>query len=233
MASISVRLNSVLRRIIRMLPPALRLRTLTSLDVWQGSVEPENARVPHLMPADRREVALDVGANNGVTTQIMASVFKLVHAFEPNPRLAAELAICAPKNVSVHPYAVSSQSGSADLSIPISKGVLLSGWGSLSGNLFKDFERLQMFKVETRTIDSFQFERVDFIKIDVEGHEMSVLEGAMETIRRCRPWLVIEAIGDQPEAVRAFLRPFDYCETDLATLASVTGTAHNLIFLPR
>jgi len=41
-------------------------------------------------------------------------------------------------------------------------------------------------------LDDFQLERVDFIKIDVEGFESKVLEGAAETIERCRPIMYIE-----------------------------------------
>ena len=46
--------------------------------------------------------------------------------------------------------------------------------------------------VETRTIDSFDIQRVDFMKIDVEGSELRVLEGALKTIARHKPVLVIE-----------------------------------------
>ena len=47
-------------------------------------------------------------------------------------------------------------------------------------------------KVEVRTLDSFGFTDVDLIKIDVEGHEYSVLEGSLLTIQRCKPILLIE-----------------------------------------
>lgn len=41
-------------------------------------------------------------------------------------------------------------------------------------------------------IDGLRLERVDWIKIDVEGHEEAVLRGAEDTIRRCRPKLLVE-----------------------------------------
>ena len=47
--------------------------------------------------------------------------------------------------------------------------------------------------VEVRTLDSFEFSDVSMIKIDVEGHEEAVVAGAAETIRRCRPSLIIES----------------------------------------
>ena len=49
--------------------------------------------------------------------------------------------------------------------------------------------------MELRSLDSFGFERVAAIKIDVEGFENEVLAGATETIRRNRPAIVVEAYG--------------------------------------
>jgi hypothetical protein len=50
---------------------------------------------------------------------------------------------------------------------------------------------------ELTTLDRFNFESVDWIKIDVEGFENAVLEGSRATIQRNRPWLLIEDNGQQ------------------------------------
>ena len=50
-------------------------------------------------------------------------------------------------------------------------------------------------KVLMKTLDSFGFEKISFIKIDVEHHEDFVLEGGRETIRRCRPVMLVEIMG--------------------------------------
>ena len=50
------------------------------------------------------------------------------------------------------------------------------------------------FEVEVRTLDSFAFRDVCVIKVDVEGSEMEVLEGARETILRDRPPLIVELL---------------------------------------
>ena len=46
--------------------------------------------------------------------------------------------------------------------------------------------------VQTRTLDSFSFHNVGFIKIDIEGHELAVISGARNTIEQSRPAFLIE-----------------------------------------
>jgi hypothetical protein len=58
-------------------------------------------------------------------------------------------------------------------------------------------------KAELRSIDSFAFSNVSFIKIDVEGYEDEVLEGARLTIARHRPVIMIEIQGGYPFIERA------------------------------
>ncbi len=45
---------------------------------------------------------------------------------------------------------------------------------------------------ECRRLDDFDLEEVDFIKIDCEGYELWVLQGAVETLKRCKPCLIVE-----------------------------------------
>ena len=55
-------------------------------------------------------------------------------------------------------------------------------------------------RAELRALDGFGFERVSLLKIDVEGYENEVLEGAVDTIRRNRPVVVIEIAGGEDYA---------------------------------
>jgi FkbM family methyltransferase len=72
-------------------------------------------------------------------------------------------------------------------------------------------------QVPARTIDSYNFEDVDIIKIDVEGSELFVMQGARDTITRCRPAVQVEivpkqcgAYGYDPQALYDFFADLDY-----------------------
>jgi hypothetical protein len=71
--------------------------------------------------------------------------------------------------------------------------------------------------VPARTIDSYNFEDVDVIKIDVEGSELFVIEGAQKTIDKYRPSIQVEIVpkqcskyGYQPQDLYDFFAQRDY-----------------------
>lgn len=61
----------------------------------------------------------------------------------------------------------------------------------------------ESFPVTLVRLDDYRLERVDFLKADVEGHELAVLKGAEETIMRCRPYLYVE--NDRPDNMRELM----------------------------
>jgi hypothetical protein len=65
--------------------------------------------------------------------------------------------------------------------------------------------------IETRTLDSFNFDKVDLIKIDVEGLELSVLDGARETIGKFHPKIILEThTKELYKKSIEFLKDFNY-----------------------
>jgi FkbM family methyltransferase len=138
-----------------------------------------------LIPAARRRVAVDVGAHVGLWSMHLAHQFNVVHAFEPNPDLAECFARNVPEaNVAWHPCALGPNAGFTSLrrfdgntGHTMNTGVDENGGGGA---------------IEMATLDSFDLQNVDFIKIDVEGYEPGVVNGARETILRCRPVMVVE-----------------------------------------
>jgi FkbM family methyltransferase len=152
--------------------------------------EPELRVLRDIVPPKR--VALDVGAADGVYSWHLARVASSCIAFEPNPASACELKKRLP-NVEVMPFALSDVSGQAKLRIPLSKSNVLAGWATIeTANSLSDFDAEQEVVVETRTLDSLDLKNIGFMKIDVEGHEMSVLHGGERCILRDKPILLIE-----------------------------------------
>lgn len=75
----------------------------------------------------------------------------------------------------------------------------------------------QLVEVQKRTIDSYNFKDVDAIKIDVEGSELLVIQGAKDTIDRCRPSVQVEIVpkqckifGYEPQDLYDFFEKRDY-----------------------
>lgn len=175
------------------------------------SAERELALLKNIVsPAD---TAVDVGANLGLYTRTLAGLAKRVHAFEPSPAMASMLKRTSARNVVVHETALSDSEGSATLRIPRAGDHLTHSLASLEPDAVADQDVL-MAEVERRRLDSVVQEPVSFVKVDVEGHELSTLQGATGLIERCRPVFLVEAENrHRPNAtasIFAYFRGFDY-----------------------
>lgn len=169
-----------------LVPAGLYARYLINKNLRKG--EAELHVLPEIVPRGR--LAIDVGANKGVYTHILATLASHVHAFEPNPKAYRWLNRALPENVTPHPIALSNTDGRADLYLPQRGTGFSNQLGSLSD--MKAQTPHATVPVETRTLDACAFSNVGFVKIDVEGFEMQVLEGARGTIARDKPVLLIE-----------------------------------------
>jgi FkbM family methyltransferase len=140
--------------------------------------------------------AVDVGANQGVFSYAFSRIADRVEAFEPNPDCADFARRMLGPRARVHQVALSNHCGTGHLVVPISEeGTVLHFGGALKPAGVKGPGcRAQRFQVEVRTLDSYGFRDVHAIKVDVEGSEMEVLEGARATIARDRPPLIVELL---------------------------------------
>ncbi|HLB31518.1 MAG TPA: FkbM family methyltransferase [Gammaproteobacteria bacterium] len=170
-----------------LIPAGLYIRHRVRKELRRG--EPELHLLPFL--ADRRRVSLDIGANKGVYAWMLARCSREVHAFEPNPKLFRILQRISGPNLHVSPIALSNRSGHAMLRIPGNEQRGYSNQGS-SLSAIKVAGEHGEIEVETSRLDDLNLGDIGFIKIDVEGFEQAVIEGAVETLRRCRPNLLIE-----------------------------------------
>lgn len=151
-------------------------------------------RMLRLLPqlVDRRRMSLDIGANKGVYTYFLSRLCPSVCAYEPNPELFAFLRRAARRNVEVRSLALSDHCGEATLSVPVVNRRQIPGHGRLAPAFPYAVDRLETFRVQLRRLDDCGHRDVGFIKIDVEGHEEAVLDGAANLFERDRPTLVIE-----------------------------------------
>ena len=180
------------RELLTMLmPPSVYYRRRIAEEVDAG--EPELDLLPELVR--RGGTAVDVGANQGFFSFALAQHAGHVVAFEPNADYALFARWMLRGHAEVLRYALSDRSGRATFHVPISKeGMVLHLAGSLKGE-FPQFSEIRTYDVEIRSLDSFKLKDVCFIKVDVEGAEREVLDGAKETIARDRPVLVLELLS--------------------------------------
>ncbi len=159
-------------------------------DWLRGHHEAEMAFLGSIVKSEDR--AIDIGGNRGVYAYRLWRLGARVEVFEPNPACSNVLeawAIGKPR-VKVHTVALSSRPGSATLHIPVDEsGVEHDASASIE---HRGSTPVRDQLVALRTLDSYGFNGVTLIKIDVEGHENSVLEGAARTLWSSRPALLIE-----------------------------------------
>src|SRR4029077_8548533 len=153
--------------------------------------EPELWLIRHLVEAGT--TALDVGASIGIYAAEMARYAEKVIAFEANPQVAAFARKVAARNVEVINVALSSRAGRTPLTVPLNaKGRTVTELASVAPQ--QRSENAITIDVETRRLDDFPIANCSFIKIDVEGHEEAVLDGAAALIAAQRPVLMIELV---------------------------------------
>ena len=204
-------------------------------------------------------VVIDIGANLGEWTVPLARAVGpagRVLAIEPVPRTAAALeatlAANALRHAEVLRCAVSDHDGAAEFAVPLVTSARIDTGTARLGPARAGYEALH---VPMRSLDSLApehgLDRLDLIKIDVEGHERQVLEGATSTLERWRPVLVIETgheIETDRPAIRARLQGLGYhmlgilldhgmAAADWPAYSALkppfsVGDAHNLLLVP-
>lgn len=137
--------------------------------------------------------AVDVGANRGYYSYALTKVAAHVEAFEPHPLLAQIAQKKLGSRVRVHEVALADREGVEKFRVPQNERGVDRHLGGHLGNLHATSKYAE-YEVRVATLDSFAMENVSFIKIDAEGSELAVIKGAMHTIARWRPNLVIELL---------------------------------------
>ena len=177
-------------------------RTIAAGYEWDGWMR-RDVSVHHKSGTD----ILDIGANIGYNS-LMFSDYGSVHAFEPVFHDILTKNVGENKlrhDVTVYPIALSSEKGACALHLPPREhGAMNYGGASLV-----DYGTDPIPAVRDR-LDDVYHGTPSVVKIDVENHEMEVLQGAVKTLEKHKPALLVEIHGYDQSPVPKFLEQFGY-----------------------
>ncbi len=152
-------------------------------------------------PPDSNAIFLDVGGNIGVYSILLRDYFAQVYSFEPNPVtyeiLKANFVLTGARNIKAINKALSSEEGQVPIFVPKNGNL---GWATLDAQ-HHDIA-VDRTDIECTTLDSFvkshdiNAGNIRLIKIDVEGHETSVIKGGASTLSEFRIPLLCEILSD-------------------------------------
>lgn len=174
-------------------------------------------------------VAVDCGANVGVHCVEWAkhmTGWGVVVAFEAQERiyyaLAGNIAINNCFNARAYHAAVTTEPGI--MKMPKPDYLSPASFGSLELRKREntefigqpvDYSENMMVDVQTTSLDTFNFPRLDLIKMDIEGMELDALAGGAKSIDKHHPILLVEMTKTDKSGLRAWLESHDYSMYDV------------------
>lgn len=135
-----------------------------------------------------QKTVLDIGANIGNHTTFFAEFMnaKEIYAFEPHP-MNFEL---LKRNMAKYPHVMCHDYALGETIKRMSIETVLGNMGNVRVLEADSNGEIKMFP-----LDAFDFPEITLMKVDVEGYEWNVLQGAVETIKRWHPVLVVETLN--------------------------------------
>ena len=168
-------------------------------------------------------IAIDIGANIGLWSRDLTSFFSMTYCFEPNINCLD----CLKKNINtnkaeIYNLALGSVTSTDYLFSPSNSGgssfinrTKFLGHDTSGKEIWDKFDKeVPKNKVKIKSLDSFSFNDVDFIKIDVQNYELEVLKGAIETLENNSPIICIEVNNERSEEI-SFLKKLNYSIIDM------------------
>ena len=180
---------------------------------------------------NKTDNVLDIGANIGCTSILFGGLANKVVCFEPNPStfgfLKRNILNSKLKNIEVQNIGLGASAGEFEMAF---------GGNNRSGAFINDYQLApsnhEKAKVRIERLDDvvgkLQLSKIDFMKIDVEGFEKQVLEGAGETIEKNKPVVVLEMNHWCLNAIQRICIPdfLDYLRSKFPILLAVEGQTY-------
>jgi FkbM family methyltransferase len=217
---------------------------------WMGFHELNESRFLNKF-LGKEMVLVDIGANQGEFSLFAAKRLSAgkVFAFEPMNvfynQLLENIKLNSFTNIKTFHFGLSDRNGQ----VPIYLGQTGAGEHEGLGTIFQSSQRNRFIQnIELKVLDDLaneiKLDKIDFLKIDVEGAELMVLKGALRTIEKTRPVVMIEmnedtyrAAGYSGDDIKRFFRSLNYSMNRIKKgghLEHITDTPpfSNVIFTP-
>ena len=177
-----------------------------------------------LAQVNKWNLAIDIGANIGLWSRDLTTFFDKTICFEPNSNCIKYLKknIVNEKAI-IYNYALGSKNEDKELFISINSGAssfinhVTIGYNSDCSKIYDKWPqgtKKQLVKV--KILDEFNFNEIDFIKIDVQGYEYEVLKGAKKTLEINSPIICLEEEYPENSRTIKFLESLNYEIVDVA-----------------
>lgn len=176
-------------------------RSLYNYGEWSGD------ECDKLIELANGGTVVDVGANVGYFSLALAHSGCKVYAFEPQHVLYDLLV----KNVTGYDVGCFNRGLGDKAGIGKMPRIRYGERGNYGGLSIGGRSELGSIEVYVEPLDRRGLQDISLLKVDVEGYELQVLKGAVETIERCSPILYVE--DDRPEkrdALRSFIKSLGY-----------------------
>ena len=200
----------------------IALRGIGVLNSEGPEVTGENHFLRKLKRYADLKTIIDVGANDGGYAQQLRSYFPKakIYAIEPHPQTFRRLILIAKKNnISAYNMGLGNYMGKsylwdfaddAELKHTQPTSTLASGIKEVIENLHK--QKSKSYEFEMNTLDNFakreKIERIDFLKIDIEGNELAVLQGSKNLLRKNRILFIQFEFNEMNVYSRTFFKDF-------------------------
>jgi FkbM family methyltransferase len=140
-------------------------------------------------PMLKQGTGIDVGANVGNHSIFLAPFFQEMHSFEPNPKIITLLKLNTGSftNIKIYEFGLSNANSQKILYVDSEN---IGGSSTIKGRgKFNSEIEIQLYPLDSLDI---KYEKLQLIKIDVEGNEHDVLLGAKDTIQQSMPIILLE-----------------------------------------
>ena len=131
---------------------------------------------------------IDAGGHIGTVSRILANKFDYVHAFEPVFAEYLRENTTDKNNITIYDVGLGYEKTSEKIYIHPTN----SGGTSIVGKTRSGSKNFESKEIPIHKIDDYKFQKIDFIKIDVESYEWHVIKGGHHTIENQKPLLMIE-----------------------------------------